>query len=201
MTNNTIARPASAASAWKTQKPNKGVTVAVIGSQEDIAFSTDIIQRSSTGSSNLQPSLMKLTTFSAPKSTKSKASKATAIAKFAGKTALAVGIGMIGTAAGFAVGALAASVGGALGIAGGVLAGAGLLATGASSTKRLPLAALGIATLGGALALTGSPIAGGVVALGVLGSTFIGLNVGGNVARVAVNGSEAIPELRRALRD
>lgn len=171
------------AAAWNTGRAKQDVTIAVIGDEQSIATTQDIIERSSAPSLEPHPSLMDMKILTAPKTEQTKPSMAAKL----GKAALTLGLGAAGAALAFTGGAVLAGAAGALGVTGGVLAGAALLGAGVV-TDKLSLTSLGVTAGMGALALTGSPIAGGLLALGLVGTSLVGMKAGAQLASKFFNG-------------
>lgn len=182
--------PKNLAAQWGLNRSDKTVTVAVIGSEQDIAMARDAFTR--TPQPTAAYNLMNVKVLSSQSEVKP--NKWVETAKFVGKAALGVGLGLAAGAAGLTVAAGIAGAGAGIGLVGGVLAGAGALAVGCTQKNGL-LAGAGALLLTGALSTTGAPLADAAVALTALtaaigtsraAASFVGEKLGGHEALTAM---------------
>ena len=165
------------------------VTIAVIGSEQDILSASSLIKNSQ-GQSNYP--LMDLKIMSKPQ--KSWGEKLKVYGELALKVTLGVAAGFAGAALGGLLGVAAVSVAPALGVVG-LVAGTAVSAV-AISKGKLGAMCLGLAVLGGTLAATGAPLAGLVTGLGIGGLAFQGLHAGAAVAREVLKPEATLEKFR-----
>ncbi|MFA5507934.1 MAG: hypothetical protein WC314_25915 [Vulcanimicrobiota bacterium] len=127
---------------------------------------------------------------------KSSDSKVKLLGRMALETAGGVAASLGGLVLGGTLGLFAASVAPVLGVAGGAIAGAAILALGAASKGGSIKGCLGLTVLGGALAATGSPLAGLAVVVGTAGLAFQGLYAGAAIAKDLLKPEETLERYR-----
>ena len=186
--------PQKLAAQWGLNRSDKTVTIAVIGSEQDFAMTQDVLVR--TPKVTAEYKLMDLKLYSSPAA---KTNKWAETAKFAGKAALGVGLGLAAGAAGLTVAAGIAGVGAGIGLVGGVLAGAGALAVGCTQKNGL-LAGAGALMLTGALSTSGAPLAEAAVTMTALTAAISTAGAAASYVGEKLGAHQAMAAMRNAWR-